>query len=216
MFCDEAVPEFSNGSVCQNCWDALAAMRVDCLRCGQQYPAGRCAECAQCRPLAYMDIARSHGRYRGGLGKILRQYKYRADRSLAPGLARLLESTFLRNFVASEWTFLTGVPTHPARVRVRGFDHLDLLGRLLARRIRLPFCSVLSKSMASRPQAGLSETQRRRNVRRSFVAKESLGGKRILLLDDILTTGATINECARILKRAGAARVGALTVGRAE
>lgn len=191
-------------------------MRPDCRRCGQQYASGPCAECAQCRPLIYVDIARSYGSYRNELGRILRQFKYRADQSLAPGVARLLELTFQKNFISADWDLLTIVPTHSARVRDRGFDHLHLLSCLLAKRIDVPARRILDKRLASRPQAGLTEKQRRRNVRRSFALQRSVEGSRILLLDDIFTTGATANECARVLKRGGASRVCALTVARAE
>ncbi|MBI2822018.1 MAG: ComF family protein [Acidobacteria bacterium] len=216
MFCGRAVRDFCDGTVCRSCWDRIRPMRADCLRCGQQYAGGVCAECAQCRGLLWLEIARSYGLYRGLLGSILRQYKYRCDRSLGDGLARLLGLTFQRNFQAAEWDALTVVPTHPSRIRERGFDHLALLARLLGKQLRLPCRRVLARRLPSRPQAGLSEKERRRNVRRSFTALELAAGSRLLLLDDIFTTGATVNECARVLKKAGAVRVGVLTVARAE
>ncbi|HEY3129565.1 MAG TPA: ComF family protein [Acidobacteriota bacterium] len=215
MFCDRPVPEFRNGTVCHDCWDSLEPMKPACSRCGQHYASGPCSECAQCLPLVYLDFARSFGLYRNELGRILRQYKYRADQSLAPGLVRLLELAFRQNFSSLDWDVLAIVPTHAARVRDRGFDHLRLLSRLLSGRIAVPARRILSKRLASRPQAGLTEKQRRRNVRRSFALRGSVEGGRILLLDDILTTGATANECARVLKRGGASRVGVLTVARA-
>ena len=191
-------------------------MRADCIRCGQQYAAGACDRCSQCRDLAWVDVARSYGPYRTELGIILRRYKYRGDLSLAAGLAALLTLAFELHFASSQWDLLTPIPTHPARVRERGFDHLTLLGAMAGKHLSLPSSTVLAKRLPSRPQAGLSEKQRRHNVRGSFSVKRVVTGRRLLLLDDIFTTGATVNECARVLRDAGAASVGVLTVARAE
>lgn len=194
----------------------MRLMRADCLRCGQQYAAANCVECVQCHPLGWIDVARSYGSYGGELGAVLRQYKYRCDRSLVPGLVRLLEIAFGQHFKVSEWDGLVAVPIHRSRLRERGFDHLGLLARYLSKRLRLSEQKALVKRIASPSQAGLSEKQRRRNVRGTFLARQRMDRCRLLLLDDILTTGATANECARVLKRAGTSRVGVLTVARAE
>jgi ComF family protein len=175
-----------------------------------------CVSCAQCADLISLDVARSYGKYGGELGALLRHYKYRGDRSLAYGVARLMGQTLANDWHCSEWDAVVAVPMHPARIRERGFDHMELVGRLLAKQVGLPFSKVLSKRLASRPQAGLAEKQRRRNVRRTFALRGPVSARRILLLDDIFTTGATANECARILKKAGVLRVGVLTAARAE
>lgn len=216
IFCGVVVVDFCNGSVCQGCWQQIHPMRADCHRCGQQYAAGRCSGCSQCSRLDCIDRARSYGAYLGELGTLLRHYKYRGDRSLAPGLTRLLRLAFDAHYRTLEWDALVPVATHPSRVRERGFDHMELLGRLLGKQLGLPLRSILVKRLASRPQAGLSERLRRRNVRRSFAVRSPLNAAHILLLDDIFTTGATVNECARVLRRAGAFQVGVLTVARAE
>lgn len=215
IFCGAVVTCFADGSVCRGCWHRMDPVRVSCLRCGQEYAGGRCASCAQCAPLVWIDVARCYGRYRGELGQVLRQYKYRRDRSLAPGVARLMGRAFEDCWKAADWDMMVPVATHPSRIRQREFDHMELVGRLLEKRLGLPFQQALIKRLASKPQAGLPEKQRRRNVRRTFAVRRSQSG-RILLLDDVFTTGATVNECARVLKRAGAVSVGVLTAARAE
>ncbi|HEY2933948.1 MAG TPA: ComF family protein [Acidobacteriota bacterium] len=191
-------------------------MSANCFHCGQQYPAGDCSRCAQCGRLPDVDMARSFGIYRRELSTVIRQYKYRADQSLAPGLCRLLRNTFERYWKSEQWDVVATVPTHSSRLRERGFDHVQLLARLFAKETGVPAVSALIKRVPTKTQAGLSEVQRRRNVRRTFQSARTFPGMRVLLLDDILTTGATVNECARMLKRAGASHVGVLTVARAE
>jgi ComF family protein len=97
----------------------------------------------------------------------------------------------------------------------RGFNQSELLARLLARRTGLPLLKALSRPRSTRAQAGLSNHARRMNVTRAFRARP-VEGKRILLIDDVMTTGSTATACAQALKRAGARRVALLTVARAD
>lgn len=190
-------------------------MRADCLRCGQEYGGSAVRECRQCRRLPWIEGGRAFGRYRGALGTLLRRYKYGPDPSLAPGLAALLERVLPALHRQGPWDSVVPVATHAVRLRHRGFDHVELMARRFSRRTGIPLRRNLKRHGDPRPQAGLTEPQRRRNVKGVFSARGK-PARSVLLVDDIFTTGATLHECARVLRRAGADRVTVLTVARAE
>jgi ComF family protein len=108
------------------------------------------------------------------------------------------------------------MPLHWRKRWQRRFNQADLLAREIARRWNVPLRPLVRRKKATAPQAGLTSAQRRKNVQGAFEVKDraSLKGKRVLLIDDVLTTGATAGACARALKRAGAAQVTLLTLAR--
>jgi ComF family protein len=109
------------------------------------------------------------------------------------------------------------VPLHRSRLRQRGFNQAVLIGRELSRHLALPMApDALIRTRATEPQIELSAAERRVNVRGAFSVKcpESIAGKRILLLDDVMTTGSTMDECSKELKKEGAAKIIALTIAR--
>ncbi len=114
------------------------------------------------------------------------------------------------------------VPLHWQRRWQRGFNQSELLAHEIARRAGLPVLDVLRRVRATKTQAGLSNTNRRRNVAQAFRCRrgsrwlQRIQGKRVLLIDDVMTTGSTAAACAGALKRAGAAGVVLLTVARAD
>lgn len=145
----------------------------------------------------------------------LHRLKYGRDVSLAPALASVLTT---RAHNTSEYDCVLPVPLHRTRLRWRGFNQSLLLARGLCggRRGRLaPW--PLARRRATPPQVGLGETERRRNVRDAFVVvrPDSIRGATVLLVDDVMTTGATVDECARVLRRAGARHVDVLVLLRA-
>jgi len=113
------------------------------------------------------------------------------------------------------------VPLHPRRLKERGFNQSQLLGRVLAKKLNIP-CDpfILIRTKDTDPQVGLSEKERRENVRGAFAISPGMcshiEGKTLLVLDDVMTTGATVEECARTLKSAGAEKVCVLTIARVE
>jgi ComF family protein len=115
---------------------------------------------------------------------------------------------------------LTPVPLHWRRQWQRGFNQSEVLARALSRRTGIPIIAALRRVRSTAAQAGLSNSGRRRNVTAAFASRASAGGmlagKRILLIDDVMTTGSTATACALALKRAGAARVALLTVARVD
>ncbi len=145
---------------------------------------------------------------------MIHQFKYRPCRSLGHSLA-----TWMADAVAElRVHVIMPVPLHRSRLHYRGFNQALLLARGVADRFSLPLCyDNLYRSRPTRPQVELSGMDRVRNVAGAFGLFRPLqvAGKSVLLVDDVFTTGATMNECARVLKEAGATEVKALTLARA-
>jgi ComF family protein len=158
------------------------------------------------------DAAYSFAAYEGVPRKLIHLYKYGRIRTLARPLADFLARAMPLN---ERFDCIVPVPLHWLREWKRGFNQSDLLARGLSRRSEIPVVKALKRSRSTKTQAGLSNHARRRNVTNAFRARP-VEGKRILLIDDVMTTGATATACALALKRAGAARVAVLTVARAD
>jgi ComF family protein len=151
------------------------------------------------------------------LRELIHLLKYGKVKTLAEPLGGLLAAALPRD---ERFDAVTAVPLHWRRQWQRGFNQSDLMARVLARRCGIPVISVLKRVRSTAAQAGLSNTGRRRNVAAAFAAGRQGGklaaGKRILLIDDVMTTGSTASSCALALKRAGAARVALLTLARVD
>ena len=147
----------------------------------------------------------------------IHQFKYAGKSHLAKSLGRLM-TAFARIWVdKTNSDLMMPVPLHPKRLRERGFNQSLVLARYAAPLLgaELDFLS-LRRIRYTRPQTGLKITERRKNVRRAFeiVDRMAVKGRTILLVDDVATTGNTLNECARMLKRAGSKEVFCLTLAR--
>jgi ComF family protein len=177
---------------------------------------GRCGPCRS-RPPAF-TYARSAARYGDVVREALHSFKFGGQRALAAPLAELLIEMGTRSLPVSEPDMLVPVPLHPRRERERGFNQALLLARRLGRSWALPVpADVLIRGAATRPQSDLTARERRTNVRGAFALRRAdlVAGRHVIVVDDILTTGATASACARCLSEGGAAAVGVLTVARA-
>jgi ComF family protein len=220
--------------ICRACWASLQPWNGPlCTCCGLPFPSpraldaaeARCGECRNHEPA--FDEARSFGLYTGKLRQAVLRVKFSGDERLGRHLGELLASTWdtLPHVGDYDSPLIVPVPLHPSRRRERGFNQSELLAaglvQVLARRNagRDPKLvkSCLCRKRATPPQTVLSVSARRENLRGAFeVAKpEEVRGRVIVLVDDVMTTGATLSACARALKRAGAARVLGLTLARA-
>lgn len=172
--------------------------------------------CTVCREsLVNFDSAYSFGSYEGPLRNLIHVFKYGKVESLAGPLSRFL----LRSLpVDDRFDLIVAMPMHWRKRWERGFNQADLLAEPVARRYGLKLSSNLRRSRYTKPQAGLSEAKRRENLRNCFrvVRPHQITGKRILLVDDVFTTGATLRAAAASLKSAGAGYVCALTLARAD
>lgn len=135
--------------------------------------------------------------------------KYREKQNYARPLARVMTYAY-QHKIGEECDLIAFVPTNPSTLRKRGYDQAQLLAEALAEMLDIPWVKALEKTRETRPMHGLKPDERRANVLGAYrvcCETDLLVGKRVLLVDDILTTGSTLSECARMLRAAGAERV---------
>lgn len=159
------------------------------------------------------DDVYSFGAYEGVLRKLIHVFKFEGVRTLQRPLGALLARALPREL---SFDAVVPMPLHWRRRWQRGFNQSELLAREIARKWNVPVCGLARRKKATAPQAGLTSAERRKNVQGAFAVKKAarLNGMRLLLIDDVLTTGATASACARALKRAGAAHVTFLALAR--
>jgi ComF family protein len=148
----------------------------------------------------------------------IHRLKYGGKTSLSRPLGALAKDTFCKFWDSGGIDLILPVPLHIKRLRERGFNQAHLVNKKWAEMEGIPFDGfTLSRSRWTKPQTSLTRAERRRNVKGAFSLRcaEKVKGLSILLVDDVFTTGATVNECARVLVKAGAASVDVLTLARA-
>lgn len=214
--CRGAVSSPLNGPLCAECWETLPRHRQPLCTCG--LPLGAPSLCGRCRRgLNPIAAGASLGPYEGSLRTLIHELKYAGHRRVAARLAEALLQVPQTRRVLAGGVVLIPVPLHPRRRRHRGFNQSELLARELARRVRLPtVVSALVRRKDTPPQTGLSATARRGNVRGAFAVRRRprIEGRVVVLVDDVVTTGATAFTCAQVLKREGAKEVRLLTAAR--
>ena len=157
----------------------------------------------------------SYGEYEGTLRKLIHVFKYGGVKPLGSALGSLLNTALPRE---QQFDIIVPMPLHWRKRLERGFNQSELLARFVARRTGIPLVRGLQRRKRTDPQAGLTRAQRRTNVSGAFEVRRrrDVEGRHVLLIDDVLTTGATASACAGVLKRAGAKRVTVLTLARAD
>ena len=216
--CEELLERPLVSPVCPGCWRRVPAIAPPwCARCGDAIDAWRAADplCARCRrrPPGFV-LARSAGAYEGSLRAIVQAFKYDRRRALAAPLGALMRATGAD--VLAGVDAAVPVPLHPYRALERGFNQADDLARTLD----LPVWRALRRTRHGPPQAGLPAARRHGNVRDAFALRvyprrPALRNAVVVLVDDVMTTGATINACATVLLDAGVRNVRVLTAARA-
>lgn len=202
-----AQPGADGHDLCEACAaELLTQAGPRCPRCALPLPAPApaCGICLR-RPPPW-QAAYAIGAYRFPLDRLLQRFKFHRDLACGRELARLLIAAMRE---AEHPLAIVPVPLHRERLRERGFDQALELARPLARALALPLqAKLLVRSRATEAQSTLDARSRRRNVRGAFALRASAElPAHVALLDDVLTTGATLGECTRILRRAGVQRV---------
>lgn len=193
--CGHPLDAPSHGCVCPLCWGAISRL-----------PPPHWSD-------AEITVGAAGGRYEGALRDIIHAYKYEGRRSLAPPLGRLMRAAGAS--LLDDAACVVPVPLHPWRRLRRGFNQAADLARMLDR----PVVHALWRVRATPPQMGLPARARRTNVRGAFILSPwapSIEDRPIVLVDDVRTTGATLNACATVLRNAGAGEVRALTIAIAD
>ena len=205
VLCAEPLRELA--PLCGTCRDELPRWEGPvCLVCGAGIEQGLdlCRECAvEGRAYAW---ARTVGPYAGGLRALVQALKYEGERALAGTLGELLAEAVAEE--ASAVVVVTSVPPDPRRLRERGYHPAELLAHEVARRLGVPFRPLLVKTRTTPPQVGRPREERRRAMDGLFLCRRAGRGESVLVVDDVITTGATVSEAARALREAGFGDVG--------
>ena len=204
----------------------LISGRKICSKCGHPFGLADPIEhnryekhfCGKCLAETYYFYrARSVAFYEGWLRESLHRFKYRGKLGLGRVFSRILAKYYPTEL--DEIDLMVTVPLHIGRLRSREFNQSIVMVKGLAKRIGVPFNAfALKRVKDTRPQYEMgNETERRRNVRGAFTVgdAEKVKGKSVLLLDDVFTTGSTLNECTRVLLKSGVVKVQVLTLMRA-
>ncbi len=210
--------------VCPECEKKIKRIAEPyCKTCGRPLPPGvrETTDCRECRGAKLkFDVCRSVFHYQPPVDELVKKFKFRrnfaAGRRLMDGVCEIARSDpeYFAGFDASAG--IVPVPLHLFRYIRRGFNQSEYFSESLSRMWSVKVMPCLIRRRHTRPQSLLPLKERAKNVRGAFAVKKNtvLSGKRIVLVDDVLTTGATIKECSRVLKEAGAGEVYVLTIAR--
>ncbi|ADL11793.1 phosphoribosyltransferase [Acetohalobium arabaticum DSM 5501] len=217
LYCDEDNLVSDQIQLCRDCLERIDYITDNyCSKCGKLLDEG--PECSTCQEHKYyFDQARAAALYSGGLVDYIHQFKYQGEQILAKPLGRLLAVCGSNFYKQEEIDVIVPVPLAVEKFKSRGFNQAYLLALEVGKYFGLSVDNrVLQRAVDTVSQSKLSPEERRKNVSNIFYCEpDKLGvveDKEILLIDDIYTTGATVNECAKVLLRAGAESVSALTL----
>jgi len=221
QLCDERRAKVNEGLVCSECQrNVRFIVPPFCERCGLPFDGKLTTvfTCTNCRDLElHFTTARAAVSTQGITLEIIHRFKYQRALWFEPLLADLLLRQALPALRSGNWDLIVPVPLHATKLREREFNQAARLANHLGRALQLPVAvRTLKRTRPTRTQTLLTRQQRAENMHNAFAvrSRDGLAGKRIVLVDDVLTTGATTNACAKALRAAGAAEVCVWTVAR--
>lgn len=209
IVCDDDIPQGGRYPVCAGC---LKEKNLSfCLGCGRNLTVfGYCSKCK--KKTNYFDRARAPFIYRGDVKTVIHKLKYGNGKYIADEIAVYLAETYFENSMFAD--VITYSPMHLKKQKRRGYNQAEELARSFAKRVQKDVIPLLTKTIDTKSNAGQNSKQRAESVKDSIAFNDGsfdIRGKSILFVDDVFTTGATANECAKILKAAGATKVEVLT-----
>lgn len=211
-FCDRRA---QGQGMCRLCLEDLIVISGEvCERCGRALAAGPlCLDCLS-RKKTHFICNRSALEYNRKMKEIISLYKFRGQESLAHTLTGFLEKAYQRYYRELEFDGITFVPLHEIRLEERGFNQAEQLASQLSLRTKIPLIPLLNRTRFTGKQSKKHRQERLQTLHGAFqVSPFPIPLKRVLLIDDVYTTGSTANECARVLARQGV-EVYSLTVAR--
>lgn len=201
---------------CQNCLNQIALIAPPvCQNCGTPISKSECNECAN-NPLHTIDGIRSAAYFEDNpIRPAIHLLKYRDHKAVASILGQILADTYHNYHLQAD--VIVPVPLHPSRFKERGYNQSELLVKALASNLDLPIdTTTLERVRVTKSQMTLGISERHQNVKEAFACRgDRLAGKQVLLIDDVCTTGSTLDACAAALKASGTTSVWGLTLARA-
>jgi len=224
--CKKPIQESKGYSICEDCFKTIELIEQPyCIKCGKPlvptdfFKQNREILCLDCKIKKYsFEFSRSTGIYDKVLKKCIHLFKYYGEKKLAKALGKLMVDYLLKNGeFENKLDLIIPVPLHKNDLKKRGFNQSVLLGKVVGDYFSIPVReSVLVKKKLTPFQVNLSKKERSKNILRAFSVEKpkEIKGKNILILDDVFTTGSTVEECAKELMKARAKNIFVLTLAR--
>ncbi|MBL4712689.1 MAG: ComF family protein [Gammaproteobacteria bacterium] len=224
ILCSQTIKEFADGKsieLCASCYLSQPFNTVCCVRCAlpladESNDSNLCGRCITKLP-AY-DYAHSIFRYEDDVIGLVHQLKFSEKITYARSFGEMLLTVFESNEHLKKESpdCLLPVPLHSSRLRQRGFNQSIEISRVISKKLRIPIeHDAIIRQRKTTSQTGLNAKQRRINIKGAFVMAGSIQHKHVLIIDDVVTTGSTVNELAILLKKNNVERVGVLSIARA-
>jgi len=220
--CDTILDHYENLPVCPACLSKIKFITSPLCSCcgipffGADESDHLCGDCIISKPA--FTVARAVGHYESTLLEAIHNFKYRGKITFGKIMGRLMAEYKSPNFNISDFTLIIPVPLHSKRLRERGFNQSVILAREIVRILPIPMDFLtLKRYTYTEPQIHLGKKERESNVRGAFMVTDpdKIKDRKIILVDDVYTTGSTVKECARMLMKNGAQTVAVLTLARA-
>ncbi|MEN6330774.1 MAG: ComF family protein [Smithella sp.] len=221
LACSEIINKSSKQVFCPSCLSKIRLITGSlCPICGLPFldsPAEShiCGDCMQSQP--YYSRARAVAGFESIIMDVIHKFKYGRNISTGSALGSFMAGFSFPDFDFSEYSLFIPVPLHIKRLRERGFNQSLLLAKEMGKKYKLPVnFSLLKRCNFTLTQTGLNRAEREKNIKGAFAVtdKNKIAGECVILIDDVYTTGSTINECARVLLKAGAQKAAAITLSR--
>ncbi len=219
--------DFDESFICENCLkEARGYISTEdlCIVCSkpidldskQQVKEQKCGHCLEFEENFYFEKNLSVIEYNGYYAKLLRNFKFGYNKNVSSAFVKILEEYLLENKeFFQKFDIITSVPIYKNRKKFRGFNQSELLGEKICKIVDKPFeKNILIKIKSTYPQTTIPHNERKNNIKDAIIIGTNLDikNKEILLVDDVFTTGSTINECAKILRQNGCRNVSSFTV----
>ena len=220
--CGVVLKTDKNLPFCYTCFSRINLIQSPlCTRCGIPFSGHDTGDhlCGDCLTSeVYFSEARAVGRYETTMLEAIHRFKYRGNTSVGKNLGKLMADFACQALDINDYSLIMPAPLHPKRLRERGFNQSVILARAISERfsIVLDF-TTLRRRINTKPQVSLGKKERELNVRGVFEVSDEgkIRGEKIIIVDDVYTTGSTVKECARVLAAGKAAKVAVLTIARA-
>lgn len=221
QFCREQRATYAESYICEDCREKVQVIDgAFCSRCGIPYDGAitEAFECGECKDVDLkFDAARAAVRVNAFMLDVVHRYKYGRAVWLEKYLGEYLVQAAAAELRREPWDFIVPVPLHSVKQREREFNQAERLATYLGRATGIPVnTKILKRVTPTESQTRLSRQERAENVRKAFALRQpvELKGARVVIVDDILTTGATTSACAGVMKKAGASAIQVWTVAR--
>jgi ComF family protein len=219
ILCHQTIKEHAVNNhveLCANCYKTQPFNSTCCVRCALPLAEDTVENtlCGRCiRKLPEFDYAHSLFRYEDDIIRLVHQLKFSEKITYARSIGEILQSKLNP---ADMPECLLPVPLHASRLRQRGFNQSIEISRIISKKLELPIeYNAVVRQRSTSSQTGLNAQQRRKNIKGAFSLCCKINYKHVLIIDDVMTTGSTVNELARLLKRNNVERVGVLSIARA-